>query len=163
MWHSRGRFDQSKAYSIAADGDVGYRERNGVNSSEMHENYGNFETPMQKSCKWYHQAITDRMKSAASTSPNETARRWGHFIQARRCRVLGSSSCREGGAGSCVAASLVSLHVAADAEGFATARLRTLVGLFAGVAVAVYAQAAGSREGLVTCRADVAVLRLREL
>jgi hypothetical protein len=68
------------------------------------------------------------------------------------------SLCRDSSA--CVAAALVALHVTSDAEGFAASRLRTLVRLLAGVAVAVDAQTAGAREGLVTCRADVAVLRL---
>ena len=62
-----------------------------------------------------------------------------------------------------MAATLVSLHVAADTEGFATTRLRALVRLLARVTVAVYPQAAGSGEGLVASRADVTVLRLREL
>jgi hypothetical protein len=71
--------------------------------------------------------------------------------------------CRHSSAGSRVAAALVSLHVAADTEGFATARLRALVRLLARVTVAVYPQAAGSGEGLVAGRADVAVLGLRKL
>jgi hypothetical protein len=62
-----------------------------------------------------------------------------------------------------VATSLVSLHVAAHAESFATSRLRALVGLLASVAVAVNPQAARSRESLVAGRADVAILRLRKL
>jgi len=62
-----------------------------------------------------------------------------------------------------VATSFVALHVAADTEGFATARLRALIGLFSRMAVAVDAEAAWAREGLVASRADVAVLRLRKL
>jgi len=62
-----------------------------------------------------------------------------------------------------VAASLVALHVAANTEGFATARLRALVRLLSSMAVAVDAEAAWPREGLVASRADVAVLGLREL
>jgi hypothetical protein len=61
-----------------------------------------------------------------------------------------------------VAAPLVALHVASDTESLATARLRTFVWLLAGVAMAVDAQAAWSREGLVASRADVSILRLRE-
>lgn len=58
---------------------------------------------------------------------------------------------------------LVSLHVASHAEGLATARLGTLVRLLSSMAMAVDAQTAWSREGLVARRADVAVLGLREL
>ena len=61
-----------------------------------------------------------------------------------------SSLCRQGSTGSCVATSLVSLHVAAHTESFATSRLRALVRLLASVAVAVDAQTAWSRESLVT-------------
>jgi hypothetical protein len=61
-----------------------------------------------------------------------------------------------------VAATLVTLHVAADAEGLAAARVRALEGLLAGVAVAVDAQGTGTGEGLVASRADVAVLALGE-
>lgn len=61
-----------------------------------------------------------------------------------------SSLCRQGGTGSRVATSLVSLHVAAHAERFATSRLRALVRLLTSVAVAVDAQTAWSRESLVT-------------
>jgi hypothetical protein len=49
-----------------------------------------------------------------------------------------------------VATSLVSLHVAAHTESFATSRLRALVRLLTSVAVAVDAQTAWSRESLVT-------------
>lgn len=74
-----------------------------------------------------------------------------------------SSLCRQGGTGSRVATSLVSLHVAAHAERFATSRLRALVGLLACVTVTVDAQAAWPREGLVASRADVPILRLGKL
>lgn len=56
--------------------------------------------------------------------------------------------------------SLVSLHVAANAECFAAPRLRALVRLLASVTVAVDAQAAWARECLVAGRANVPVLRL---
>lgn len=59
-------------------------------------------------------------------------------------------------------AALVTLHVTPDAKSFATAGLSTLVRLLARVTVAVNSQAAGTRERLVTCRANVAVLRLGE-
>ena len=62
-----------------------------------------------------------------------------------------------------MAASLMSLHVATYAEGFAASWLWALVRLLAGVAVAVDAKAAWPREGLVASRADVTVLRLRDL
>ena len=61
-----------------------------------------------------------------------------------------------------VAAALVALHVAPDAEGLAAAGERALEGLLARVGVAVDAQRAGPREGLVAGLADVAVLALRE-
>ena len=61
-----------------------------------------------------------------------------------------------------VAAALVALHVAADAEGLAAPGERALEGLLARVRVAVDAQRAGPREGLVARLADVAVLALRE-
>ena len=67
----------------------------------------------------------------------------------RRLVMACSSLCRQGGAGSCVATSLVSLHVAAHTESLATARLGAFVGLLASVAVAVNAQAAWARESLV--------------
>jgi hypothetical protein len=81
----------------------------------------------------------------------------------RRLVMAFGSLCRQGGARGRVATSLVSLHVAAHAKGFATSRLRALVGLLACVTVAVDAQAAWPREGLVASRADVAVLGLRKL
>jgi hypothetical protein len=62
-----------------------------------------------------------------------------------------------------MATSLVSLHVAADAEGFAASGLWALVRLLACVAVTVDAQTTRAREGLVAGRADVTVLRLGEL
>lgn len=62
-----------------------------------------------------------------------------------------------------MATSLVSLHVAADAEGLAASGLWALVRLLTGVAVAVDAQAAGARKGLVAGGANVTVLWLREL
>jgi hypothetical protein len=61
-----------------------------------------------------------------------------------------------------VAATLVSLHVAADAEGLATPGVRTLEGLLARVRMAVDSQGTGAGEGLVAGLADVAVLRLGE-
>ena len=61
-----------------------------------------------------------------------------------------------------MATSLVSLHVAADAEGLAAAGVRALERLLARVAVAVYAQATGARKGLVAGGANVPILRLRE-
>jgi hypothetical protein len=57
---------------------------------------------------------------------------------------------------------LVPLHVAAHAERLAASDVRTLERLLARVAVAVYAQTAGSREGLAAGPADVSVLRLWE-
>lgn len=61
-----------------------------------------------------------------------------------------------------VAAALVALHVAADAEGFATAGVRALERLLARVRVAVDSQRARARERLVARLAHVSVLRLRE-
>lgn len=61
-----------------------------------------------------------------------------------------------------VAAPLVTLHVAPDAEGLAAAGVGALEGLLAGVGVAVDPEGAGPREGLVAGLADVPVLRLRE-
>jgi hypothetical protein len=61
-----------------------------------------------------------------------------------------------------VTAALMTFHVTSYAESFATAWLRALVRLLAGVAVAVYAQTAWSRESLVARRAYVAILRLRK-
>lgn len=58
--------------------------------------------------------------------------------------------------------SLVSLHVASHAEGLATSCLWTLVRLLASVAVAVDAQTAWPREGLVAGGTDVAILGLGE-
>lgn len=60
-----------------------------------------------------------------------------------------------------VAATLMTLHVAAHAKGFAAARVRALVRLLARVRVAVDAQAAGATKGLVARRAEVLVLALR--
>jgi len=48
-----------------------------------------------------------------------------------------------------MAAALVPFHVTPHAKGLATARLGALVGLLAGVAVAVDPQAAWARESLV--------------
>ena len=58
-----------------------------------------------------------------------------------------------------MATSLVTLHVAANAKRFATSRVWALEGLFSRVRVAVDAKAAWSAKCLVTCRADIAVLR----
>ena len=61
-----------------------------------------------------------------------------------------------------MATPLVTLHVATHAEGLAAPGVRALEGLLAGMGVAVDAQGAGPREGLVAGLADVPVLRLRE-
>lgn len=61
-----------------------------------------------------------------------------------------------------VATALVPLHVATDAEGLLASGVGALERLLARVGVAVDAQGAGPREGLVARLADVAVLRLRE-
>ena len=61
-----------------------------------------------------------------------------------------------------MAAALVPLHVAAYTECFAAACMRALERLLTGMAMAVYAEAAGAREGFVTCRTDVTVLTLGE-
>lgn len=61
-----------------------------------------------------------------------------------------------------MAAALVTLHVAADAEGLAAAGVRALEGLLAGVGVAVDAEGRRAGEGLVAGLADVAVLALGE-
>jgi hypothetical protein len=61
-----------------------------------------------------------------------------------------------------VTATLVALHIASHAEGLATPCLRTFVRLFTGVAVAVNAQTARPREGLVAGGANVPILRLGE-
>ena len=55
---------------------------------------------------------------------------------------------------------LVSLHVAPDAECFTTTRMRTFKRLLSSVAVAMDFETAGPREGFMTRRADVPVLRL---
>lgn len=70
--------------------------------------------------------------------------------------------CRDGCAGRCVTTTLMALHVASHAEGLATSCLRTFVRLFTGVTVAVNAQTARPREGLVAGGANVPILRLRE-
>lgn len=57
---------------------------------------------------------------------------------------------------------LVAFHVTSYAESFAAAWLRALVRLLAGMAVAVYAQTAWSREGFVARGANIAILRLRK-
>lgn len=59
-----------------------------------------------------------------------------------------------------MAAPLVSLHIASNAEGFATAGDGALERLLARVGVAVDAERAGSGKGLVASRADVSVLAL---
>jgi hypothetical protein len=59
-----------------------------------------------------------------------------------------------------VAAALVAFHVAAHAERFAAAGVRAFERFLACVAVAVYAETAGSRESLVARLTDVAILRL---
>lgn len=69
--------------------------------------------------------------------------------------------CRLGSTDS-VAAPLVSLHVAANAEGFATAGVGALEGLFASVRVAMDSKTAWPAESLVASRADVAILALGE-
>lgn len=61
-----------------------------------------------------------------------------------------------------VATPLVSLHVAANAKGLATAGVGALEGLFASVRVAVDSEAAWPTESLVASRADVAILALGE-
>ncbi len=66
-----------------------------------------------------------------------------------------------GAAAGGVAATLVTLHVAAHAKGFAAARMRALVRLLARVRVAVDPQAARSAKRLVARRAEVLVLALR--
>lgn len=53
-------------------------------------------------------------------------------------------------------------HIASNAKRLTAARLRALVGFLACVTVAVDAQAARSRKGLVASRTNVAVLRLRK-
>jgi len=60
-----------------------------------------------------------------------------------------------------VAATFVTFHIAAYTEGLATSRKGALEGLFACMRVAVDAQRAGTRKGLVACWADVPVLALR--
>jgi hypothetical protein len=59
-----------------------------------------------------------------------------------------------------MAASLVTLHIAAHGEGLSAAGVGAAEGLLACVGVRVDAQAGGSREGLVACAADVAVVVL---
>jgi hypothetical protein len=56
----------------------------------------------------------------------------------------------------------MTLHVASDAESLAAAGVRALEGLLASVRVAMDAQRARAREGLVASLADIAVLRLGE-
>lgn len=117
---------------------------------------------MQKSCKWYRWRDMTEQSVSLEETPSMS-----RLVKADCVRRLGAAafgpSCRQGGAGGCVATSLVSLHVAADAEGFAASGLWALVRLLARVAVAVYAQATGARKGLVAGGANVAVLWLWEL
>lgn len=61
-----------------------------------------------------------------------------------------------------VATSLVTLHVASDAESLAASGVGTLEGFLTGVRVAVDSERAWPRESLVACLADVSVLALRE-
>lgn len=67
-------------------------------------------------------------------------------------------SCGDGA--SCVAATLVALHVASYAEGLAAAGVSAAEWLLAGVAVRVDAQAGRSGEGLVASSADVPIVVL---
>jgi hypothetical protein len=73
-----------------------------------------------------------------------------------------SLCCRDGGTSRGVTSPLMPFHVATHTERFATSRLRALVRLLARVTVAMDTQAARSRECLVACRADVAILGLRK-
>jgi hypothetical protein len=85
------------------------------------------------------------------------------LLDAYNERLSGSivvALCRNSGTRCSMAAALVTFHVTSYAESFSTPGLWALVRLLSSVAVAVYAQAAWSREGLVACRADVAILRL---
>jgi hypothetical protein len=59
-----------------------------------------------------------------------------------------------------VAASLVTLHIAADGEGLSAAGVCAAEGFLACVRVGVDTQARGARECLVACAADVAVVVL---
>lgn len=61
-----------------------------------------------------------------------------------------------------VATSVVTLHVAPHRERLAASRLWTFEWLFAGVTVDVDLQARWPAKSLVTCWADVPILRLRE-
>lgn len=61
-----------------------------------------------------------------------------------------------------MASPFVSLHIRAHRKCLATARLWALVRLLASVAMAVNAQTAWSREGLVASGANVAILGLRK-
>jgi hypothetical protein len=61
-----------------------------------------------------------------------------------------------------VTSSLVSLHVTSHAECLAASLVGAFEGLFAGVTMAVNAQAAGPRKCFIACLADIAILRLRE-
>jgi hypothetical protein len=66
------------------------------------------------------------------------------------------------GGGIGVTATLVSLHVASNAEGLSASCVWALVRLLSGVRVRVDPQAARSGEGLAARLADVSILRLRE-
>jgi len=61
-----------------------------------------------------------------------------------------------------MATSFVALHVAPYAESLAASVVRAFEGFLAGMTVTVYSQTTGPRERLVACRADVAILGLRE-
>lgn len=61
-----------------------------------------------------------------------------------------------------MAASLVTLHVAAYTESLTATGMWALERLLSSVRVAVDPETAGSAEGLVASRADISILALRE-
>jgi predicted secreted Zn-dependent protease len=61
-----------------------------------------------------------------------------------------------------VAATLMSLHVAPDAEGLAASGVRALERFLSGMRVAVDPERTRTRERLVARLTDVTILRLRE-
>lgn len=106
-----------------------------------------------------NEGMTPRLSRVGKGTEAELLR----TVDGRQLKLAFGRLSRKSSARGCVAASLVSFHVASDAKRLATAGLRTLVGLLACVTVTVDAEATWPREGLVTGRADVSILRLWEL
>lgn len=101
--------------------------------------------------------IPDRSRKCTMSEPrSNSGTEVNHVIVTTES--VSDDSCSHGTAG--MAATLVALHVAAHAEGFAAAGMRAAEGLLAGVAVRVDTERRGPRECLVAGAADVTVVVL---